>query len=411
MAHLIGYVDNSNGLSAHYNFFTTLRKFALGYGTVSNLSYTGTGDGQITNLEALPASITETWTVTCTVASIDGGTFSVTGSISGAKADAQVGVEYNNGIIKFTITDGATDFAVGDTFTFDTTQSDVSANGENWEELMYNDSTDDWHVMLKGKGFTGSESIYVGFRTYQSVANNYYNIATCAMTGYLPSESFYNQPQFVQSGIPLDNDRVDYWITLNAQRIAFCCKVDADTYESGYVGKFYPYCPPTQYPYPVVCAGMFGYNDSNTTPGSTYNTIERLPYYGSVFSNNNLILSYRAYNFRAYSSFAGEWFYPGTFPGSDTFSLIRNDLIDLDGNYTIIPYELWNPDLKNTGTTDTNIDITPAGIYGKLDGVYWVSGWNNVAENTFTINGDTYVIFKEKNLTVDSAFYALKLDS
>lgn len=403
MAHKIGYVDDSNGQFAHYNFFTVLREFALGYGTVSNQAYTGTGNGTLENVKALPNAVTETWTLTCTAASVDGGTFSVTGSVSGAQADATVGTTYNNGFVSFLISDGTIDFIVGDKFTFNTTQSNVSANGENWEELMYDDSGTNWHTMLRGNGLTGNENIYIGFHTYHSVANDYYNMAVCAMTGHFPSSSFYSQPGFVRSGIPLYKDRIDYWITLNAQRITFVCKVAGYIYHTGYVGKFFPYASPMQYPYPMLCAGMFGYGDESVTAALGYSG-GRLPYYG----NGQMSLSsstYAANNFRVYSSFVGRWFPFGCYPGRNNQGVIRGDLIDLDGLYPVMPYELFNAGGSYL------LNETPRGIYGKLDGVYWVSGWNNYPEYTMTIDGKTFIIFREKNSTSTAAYFAISLDA
>ena len=85
----------------------------------STISSSNTGDGTITSVNGDLRTPTETWTLTCTVAAVDGGTFSVVGSVSGAKADATVGVSYDNGQISFIINDGATDWAVGDTITID----------------------------------------------------------------------------------------------------------------------------------------------------------------------------------------------------------------------------------------------------------------------------------------------------
>lgn len=57
--------------------------------------------------------VAEVWTITATSAT----NFTVTGSVSGAKAAATVGVPYNNGIISFIITAGVTPFVATDAFT------------------------------------------------------------------------------------------------------------------------------------------------------------------------------------------------------------------------------------------------------------------------------------------------------
>lgn len=71
---------------------------------------------------------TETWTLTCIAAQANAGLFSVVGSVTGARGVATVGSSYVSNVvvpaqseIGFLIADGATDFAVGDTFTIATT--------------------------------------------------------------------------------------------------------------------------------------------------------------------------------------------------------------------------------------------------------------------------------------------------
>lgn len=85
-------------------------------------SYTGTGNGTMTNLVAdsalLPsaAAATQTWTITFTSPTA----FTVTGSVSGATAVGAVGTLYDNNFINFLITAGSTPFAVGNAFTVTT---------------------------------------------------------------------------------------------------------------------------------------------------------------------------------------------------------------------------------------------------------------------------------------------------
>ncbi len=65
-------------------------------------------------------TIVETFTLTCTAAVGNAGTFSVVGSITGRLPDATVAVPYASPYIGFTLTDD-TDFIVGDSFTIDIT--------------------------------------------------------------------------------------------------------------------------------------------------------------------------------------------------------------------------------------------------------------------------------------------------
>ena len=86
------------------------------------------GNGVMGNVGVGPDTQSEYWSVTCTAEASDGGTFSVTGTVSGLQtATATVCTSYMSdyGEISFTISDGSIDFKTGsprDTFTFSTTR-------------------------------------------------------------------------------------------------------------------------------------------------------------------------------------------------------------------------------------------------------------------------------------------------
>lgn len=85
-------------------------------GNTGNGAVTGVGVGQ-------NAAKDETFELECIIAAANGGTFKVTGSLSGLQtAQAVVGGAYNSdgGELQFTINDGAVDFIVGDKFTIAT---------------------------------------------------------------------------------------------------------------------------------------------------------------------------------------------------------------------------------------------------------------------------------------------------
>lgn len=87
-------------------------------------SFTGTGNGTMGSVSVYSGvTLTETITATCVHAATNGGTFSVSGSLSGALGIAVVGSPFTSSKISFTIADGSTDFAIGDAFTVATTAS------------------------------------------------------------------------------------------------------------------------------------------------------------------------------------------------------------------------------------------------------------------------------------------------
>lgn len=387
MAHDIGYVDNAGTWDlAHYNMLRKIRRFAMGYGGIENYSEDSgnTGDGTVEDKDALPDAVDETWTLECTgeATTNTGAIFSVTGSVSGAQSDVEADVGYENDYVSFEIITGSTDFAVGDTFTFDTVQSDVSANDENWEELRYDTSGDNHELILMGQGLTGTEEIFVGFRTYQNAGADYYNLVAMAATGYVSGNSFDNQPNAFLSGVPAHNQRIDYWLSVNGQRIALAMKVGTPVYEAAYVGKFLPYALPHQFPYPIVCGGMLDGVPATRFSEDTYS----MPYKGDRV------------NMRMRDT-DGTWRQIFCYPYSNDQDVIAGDpeaLRETGGYYHLMPVELFDPNNN---------------LYGALDGIFFVTGFDNTVENTLTIDGVDYVVMQDVWRTGFNDYYAIRMDT
>ena len=112
--------------TGHEDLLEKFRVWVTGYGTATTPDGTGnTGNGTCSAVTTSTRTKTESWTVTCVVDTGSGNeTWDVTGSVSGLQtAQATTGVEYtsDDGSVRFTITDGATDFVNGDEWTFSTT--------------------------------------------------------------------------------------------------------------------------------------------------------------------------------------------------------------------------------------------------------------------------------------------------
>lgn len=384
MPHTIGYVDNANGQLAHYNLLAAIHLFCGGFGVIGTLGGTRTGTGTLSGLEASPAAVTETWTLTCTAAAANAGTFSVVGSVSGAKPDATVGTAYDNGLLKFTIGDGATDFIVGDTFTIPVTQGAAAAADAQWEVLRYDTVSTNRELILKGTGLSRTEEIFVGFRTYHDASADYYNLLAGVFTGYVAGNSFDTQPGARLSGVPAHNQRIDYWLTLNGQRIAMALKVGTPVYESCYVGKMLPYGRPSQYPYPVVCGGMLS--------GAAATRFSDTSHSG-YFKGNKANMALRSND---------NWLQPYCYPWGNTYiagtaaSSSNTNLRDTGDVYQLLPVELHD----NT-----------ANLWGALDGIFYISGFNNAVENTLTVDGVEYVVIQDVWRTGHTDYYAMRLDS
>lgn len=251
----------------------------------------------------------------------------------------------------------------------------ASANG--WTVLRYDDVSANRELILKGAGLSGTEEIFVGFRTYQDANADYYNLLAGVFTGYVAGNSFDTQPGARLSGVPAHNQRIDYWLTLNGQRIVLAMKVGTPVYESCYVGKCLPYGRPSQYPYPVVCGGMLmgaaAVRFSETTHG--------IPYKG-----NRANMALRSND---------GWLQVYCYPWQNSVLASTTQLRDTGDIYHLLPVEL---------------NDNSANLWGALDGIYYISGFNNATENTLTIDGVTYVVIQDVARTGHTDYYAMRLD-
>ncbi|HRL94698.1 MAG TPA: hypothetical protein PK873_14190 [Pseudomonas sp.] len=252
----------------------------------------------------------------------------------------------------------------------------ASANG--WTVLRYDDVSANRELILKGVGLSGTEEIFVGFRTYQDSSADYYNLVAAGFTGYVAGNTFDTQPGVLLSGVPAHNNRIDYWLTLNGQRIALAMKVGTPVYESAYVGKFLPYARPSQYPYPVIAAGML-----TGVPATRFSdTSHSIPYKGA---RANMRMRFND----------GTWRQPECYPWNNVYVAgATTQQRDTGGQYPLNAVVLSDA----------------SGIYGELDGVRHISGFNNAVENTLVIDGKTWVVIQDVGRNGFNDYYALRMD-
>ena len=256
----------------------------------------------------------------------------------------------------------------------------VTAAGQGWTVLRYVDTVDNRELILEGEGLTGEERIYVGFRTYQNADADYYNLVAMACTGYVEGNAFDHQPNAMLSGIPAHNQRIDYWFSWNAQHIKMALKVGTPVYESAYVGKFLPYARPSQFPYPIVCGGML-----DGTPATRFSdSSHSMPYKG-----NRANMRMRDTN--------GQWRQVRCYPYSNGRLAGSTDALrDTGGNYHLMPVELY---------------VSSENLYGALEGIYFVTGFDNTVENLIVIDGIEYVVIQDVWRTGFPDYYAIRMDA
>jgi hypothetical protein len=254
-------------------------------------------------------------------------------------------------------------------------------------------TTGDHELILRGPGLSGTEEIYVGIKLYHDVNADYYNCKVAGFTGYVSGNTFETQPGASgMLGVPLHNLSITYWLVANGQRIVLAAKVGTPVYESFYIGKFLPYATPSQYPYPICAAGML----SSASATRFSETTHSIPYKG-----NRANMQVRFVD--------GLWKQPYCWPWNNLSLANTNAASNFQlresptDHYPLLPVILTDAGPSYWLNSPSN------NTYGELDGIYHVSGFNNVVENTVTIGGTPHLIVQDvwRNSHID--YYALKL--
>ena len=272
------------------------------------------------------------------------------------------------------------------------------AEAAGWTTLRYDTSIPERELILRSTGTTGDEEITVGFKTYQSVAADYYNLLAATMTGYVPAAPFETQPGIKTSGVPCHNQAVSYFLTANPRRITGAMKVGSPIYAHLYVGKMLPYARPKEYPSPLVVAGHFDGREAKR-----YSDLHWCPYKGvrgsgdAGYNDGNLFLRDQAgtwrkvqispfgngaYGANGYNALAGD---PVGAAGAGSRCLVPAGTL-----HQPQPLELYD---MRQGAYDNTVGAyaTSGNLYGTLDGVSMVSGYNNASENVLQLEGSALV--------------------
>jgi len=408
MAYKIGTAtDYKDLLTQLKDFVTTPNEISAAVADPGN-----TGDGTCSQPTAVDDAPTETWTLTATSAT----TFTVTGSVSGGKADATVGSSYNNGLVAFLITAGGTPFVASDEFTFTVTKI---MGSDKWELLRWDTDyagNSQYECWLKGPGSGGTDEIFVGVLTTENPTQPYFDWLFNGSTNFNSEiiDNFYGQQGTLTSTqcpwVLLDDDTMNYWFIANGRRIAGVVRVQGNIYENFYLGFPLVYGTPSSFPYPLIIAGCAGYstNLNNKMVTSTDPSHLGLPnpsYWGQFrFLSGGWTSAANTGALDQDDTALTNTLWPGICNESeyDYYGRWPNHLLwwsdpTLDGQYPVFPLIL---------TQSSPI----RGIIGELEGVFHVFGDGVTSEDVITYAGKTYRVFQNTFRTNAHEYLALKME-
>jgi hypothetical protein len=257
----------------------------------------------------------------------------------------------------------------------------ATANG--WVALEQSET----QVILKGAGVSGLDEIYVGIATYEDSGNSRYNWKMYSMFGYRAGRTIDKHPR---SDGPVVgyfwNDDMNYWLVVTASRIILCAKVST-TYQMVHLGFINTPATEAQYPYPLLIGGG-GYiltQNYSAPPFTFWNN-------GGSYTSR-LVLPSGKMGLHNYGTWGVDY---------EPFSITTINVVNvsltrpaIDGTYMLEPFYV----IQDSGN-----------IFGTIDGLYRVTGYNQTAENIITVEGVNYMVFQDSNRTSYADYCALRLN-
>lgn len=243
--------------------------------------------------------------------------------------------------------------------------STMTPVGERWQELRWEEDADTQELLLKGPGLAGADAIHVGIRSDQNVAADIYNWHVQGATGYLPLDTWADQPNVSsEKHMALWNQPMPYWFVANGRRLLVAARVSTRLMLI-HLGLILPYATPGQYPYPLLIMG----SDSDAR-------------WSAVYSNLSPVIH----------SPGGGWAtYSQLWP-------IGVALMPSPGNVYPITRIVVSAD--NNSHQD---------VLGEIDGLAQVSGYANATENTLSVGADTWLVLQDVAQSAIANYTALKL--
>lgn len=261
---------------------------------------------------------------------------------------------------------------------FLSTDSNLLAEGQEWEVLSYDGAEVDTELYLRGQGLAGDDNIYVGLRAYEVAAQDTFNIACRGFIGFLDGATWDTQPGAgPERGVTAWDQQIPYWIAADGRRFIMGYRVSTVD-QILHAGLLTPYATPLQYPLPLMVAGTM--TGALEIRWSSTDTDHRFFTHGGSGT------------LRPLRYVEGTWL-----TDLDTYPFSLNGIFrETYGDYYPLLPVVFS---RSTG---------PA-VLGEVDGLYWISGFAQASGNTITIDGDDYIVFQNVFRTGINNYLAMRL--
>jgi hypothetical protein len=279
---------------------------------------------------------------------------------------------------------------------FASTNAALVADSEQWAVERWTGGNE---LILRGPGLSGEDEIFVGLKGYFDTPADYFNWEVRGAHGYLGAADFNAQPGVSRAVyLPLWNSSIPYWFIGNGDRLIVVAKVST-VYQIAYLGRILPYGQPSQYPGPILIAAGTGAaatrwsatadpHSNLTRPRGTSSTS------CGVFNHvDNSWIDYTIESNSVARVYPWPWGWHSDYAATE--GLVHFD-VNPDGSYTLEPAQIIQ-------------ELPSVNLLGELQGIAFVTGQGNAAENTITVGGDTWLVVPNIYRSTRDAYCAVKL--
>lgn len=275
--------------------------------------------------------------------------------------------------------------------------------GQRWTVMRDNvESGYDRNLILRGPGLAGTDQIFVLIGLYKNVGSDYYNWEIRGATGYNSGDIWLNQPGISSPAyLTLWNSSIPYWFVGNGRRFIVEAKIST-VYVTAYGGFIIPHGLPNEYPYPL----FIGANHRTQAIRWSDASASAKCFWSGCTSSLTSATGYLRLPGGAWKDF-GSHSTGGDSSGSSSTA----------GKMWPYGYDPENTEKVFGSTTEYSLlpivlysTADGGNIYGELDGVYHISGFQNATENTTTVAGVTHVTFQNVHRTARQWYASLKLE-
>ena len=330
---------------------------------------------------------------------------------------------------------------------FLTTNPALVAANQAWEVVWSYDTTNNTRRMLKGKGLSGLDEIFVSLHKQDDL---YYSGESLlwigGATGFSPTAANIADHPNSLARYPamfLDNGPMSYWFVANGRRFVVVVRMST-VYNMLYGGLILPYATPTTYTYPLfvgACRGFAQYGGStapvvdswrnseserysafmrpkagNSASGwydSSAALLDPMGVWNSVssgdmpaFTGNTLWMSPNKQQESLMGSTINRNTYNNVsiamYQGLGYRGVMERTIEGLGGDVPITPLTLFSGTISGNPENPTTLGI--------LDGCFQAGGLSLTAESVFQVGGVDHMIFQNIMRTNVSSYWALALE-